>query len=369
MKVAFLINTLSAGGAELHLLTLVRHLRRQGVDIHVGYFKEVPGSRPLWGEFAAAGATVIDLQGERAWDVRHLLRVVRWVRTAEPHILHTHLPRADFAGWLAKLLNPSLIWVASVHAVYGQRAWRGRWTLPLLRFVWPRADAIVAISNTVQAWLVDRMGLSVEKVHVVHYGIDVAPFETVSAPGKEDKAFRVGTMGRLDPDKGHDVLIRAMSLLVDRYPDIRLYIAGHDPLGYGVQLRRLIADLGVEARVRLLGFVQDVPRFMSELDVFALASRTEGFGQVLIEAMAAGKPVVASRIPPLTEIVLDGVTGFLVPPGQPEAFAEAVERLLLRPQTREEMGAQGRRRVKAHFSAEAMTDKILAVYRRLGVST
>lgn len=367
MKVALLINTLSAGGAELHLLTLARHLYRRGLAVHVGYFKEVPGSRPLRGDFAAAHVTVTDLQGARAWDIAHLQRVVRWVREAQPHILHTHLPRADFAGWFVKLLNPSLVWVASVHAVYGRRAWRGRWALPMFRIVWARADAIIAISNAVKAWLVGHMRISAEKVRVVPYGIDLKPFEKSFPFTKADDAFCVGTMGRLDPDKGHDVLIRAMSFIVDRYPHIRLYIAGHDPSGYGAQLRRLIAELGLEEHVRLPGFVQNVPRFMNGLDVFALASRTEGFGQVVIEAMAAGKPVIASGISPFTEIIIDGVTGVLVPPEQPEAFAEAVERLLLSPDTRKEMGVHGRRRVEAHFSAERMTDAVIGVYRELGV--
>ena len=117
--------------------------------------------------------------------------------------------------------------------------------------------------------------------------------------------------------------------------------------------------------MRLIGFESDVPAFLHTLDVFALASRSEGFGQVLIEAMAAGKPVVASRIAPLTEIVVDGDTGLLVEPENPKAFAEAIVWLLTHPNVAQQMGRRGQKRVRDHFSAEQMAAETLALYQQV----
>lgn len=365
MRVAFVINTLSAGGAELHLLTLSRHLREAGVDVLVGYFKEVPDTRPLKGDFEAFGIPVTDFKGERAVSPRAFWRALRWVRQVRPDLVHTHLPRADLLGWLCKLSNPSLPWVASVHAVYRRRSWRGRRTLPLLARVWRQADAVVAISQAVADWLVNDMRVPQEKVHVVHYGIDLTPFVQAKPAAGKGPGPTVGTMGRLDPDKGHDVFLRAARVVAERYPDARFLIAGHDPTGYRPHLQQLIAELGLERQAKLVGFVADVPAFMAELDVFVLASRTEGFGQVLVEAMAAGRPVVASAIAPITEIVTHGVTGLLVPPEDPRSLAEAIVQLLENPNLRARLAAQARQEALSRFSADVMCRKMLRVYRHV----
>ena len=168
---------------------------------------------------------------------------------------------------------------------------------------------MVCISHAVREWLVGR-GVPPDKARVIHYGIEPAKFSEPRVNlraqwGLNDNAV-VGSIGRLEPRKGHDLLIQAMPELCMRVPSARLLIAGHDPRGYGATLRRLIDRLGLGEKVRLVGFQNDVVSFLNALDVFAFASSSEGFGQVLVEAMAAAKPVVASKISPLTEIAVDG---------------------------------------------------------------
>jgi glycosyltransferase involved in cell wall biosynthesis len=148
-------------------------------------------------------------------------------------------------------------------------------------------------------------------------------------------------------------------------PGSTLLIAGADTWDYGKELEQLIHDRGLQAQVRLVGFRSDVVPFLHALDVFALASRTEGFGQVVIEAMAAGKPVVASRIPSLTEIVVDAKTGFLVEPDNPKAFADAIAWLFAHPEQAREMGKHGQERVNAHFTVERMARQTLSLYGQL----
>ena len=368
MKVLHLINTLSTGGAEMHLLTLCRYLKRQNVEIVVACLREhVKNSRSLRLDFEEEDIRVINLQADSRYNSLFLGRITRVLREERPDILHTHLPRADFAGAFARVFHSGLVWVCSVHAIYSED-WSGRWSLPLFNLLWRRADIMLCISHAVREWLVGR-GVPQDKARVIHYGIEPEKFSEPRVNlreqwGLNDNAV-VGSIGRLEPRKGHDLLIQAMPELCMRVPSARLLIAGHDPCGYGVTLRRLIDRLGLGEKVRLVGFQTDVVSFLNALDVFAFASSSEGFGQVVIEAMAAGKPVITSKIAPLTEIVADGETGLLVESGSPQSFASAIAQLLIDPMERHRMGARGRERVTKCFTAERMTQETLLLYENL----
>jgi len=365
MKALHFINALYSGGAELHLLTLCRYLKQAGVELAVGYLKEPRGRSPLRQDFEGNDMPVVYLEGDRIWDWRYLVRAKRWVVQERPDILHTHLPRADLVGWLLRFTGLRTPWVVSVHAIYN-RSWRGAWSLPLFSHVWRRADAIIAISHAVKEWLVTERKIPAEKVHVVHYGIEADRFTQYGKVAqKRENSPIIGTVGRLEPIKGHEILIRAMPFILRRYPQARLLIAGHDPWAHGTSLRKLIRSLNLNEKVRLLGFVRDIPSFLQGVDTFAFATRSEGFGQVLIEAMAAGKPIVASRIPPITEIVMDGETGFLADLNSPEDFAQKILRLLDDPENAERMGKAGRQRVKEHFSPKPMAEATLKIYQKV----
>jgi len=369
MKILHLINTLSVGGAELHLLTLCRNLKHHGVDVVVAYLREhIKGSRSLRLDFEHAGIHVVDLLADGRYDMRFPRSVVRLLRSERPDLLHTHLPRADFAGAISHWLLPSIPWICSVHDIYGGH-WSGKWTLPLLNCVWRRADTVIAISHAVKEWLVQERHVPAANVRMIHYGIEPERFarpadDLRQAWSLEGRAV-VGSIGRLEPRKAHDCLIKAMPAILEQVPNASLLIAGHDPWGYGKDLHALIAALGLEEQVRLIGFQADIASFLGALDVFAFPSRSEGFGQVVIEAMMAGKPVVARRIPPLTEIVVDGGTGLLVEPEKPETFARAVSWLLMHPEEAQHMGMQGRERISSHFSAEKMVAKVMSLYDEL----
>jgi glycosyltransferase involved in cell wall biosynthesis len=350
-------------------LTLCRQLKRQNVEIVVVCLREqVKDSRSLREDFENEGIRVINLRTYSHCNLLFLGKVAQVLRLERPDILHTHLPRADLAGAIAKFFNPGLTWVCSAHAIYSVD-WSGRWSLPLLDILWRRADVMLCISRAVQDWLVGR-GLPTEKTWVVHYGIDTQKFsEPLNAKlrehwGLSDKTV-IGSIGRLERGKNHECLIMALPKICKDVPNVVLLIAGHDPSGYGTILRRLIDELGLEERVRLVGFQSDVVSFLGALDVFAFASKSEGFGQVIVEAMASGKPVVASKIPPLTEIVVDGETGSLVECGDSSAFAVAITRLLNDPIECQAMGAQGRERVREYFTADRMTQETMRIYGQL----
>jgi glycosyltransferase involved in cell wall biosynthesis len=367
MRVLHLINTLSAGGAELHLLTLCRYLKSRGIDVSVACLREeVRGSRSLRAEFEKENIRIFNLGADSRYNFSFLFRLASLVRQEGPDILHTHLPRADIAGAFLSLFLKSPALLSSVHGIYRDR-WFGTWAAPFMRRGYRRTDRVIAISAAVKNWLKLELGVCEDKITVIHYGIEPEPFTCSGETGRTPAADgpHIGSIGRLEPGKGFDCLIRAMKIVHEQLPSASLRIAGHDPLGYGKALQSLIEELALNEQVKLTGFEKDVPSFLRNIDVFAFASLSEGFGQVIIETMAAGKPVVASNIAPLTEIVTHGQTGFLVKPDDPQAFADAIVRLLVRPEQAKKMGSHGRQRVYKCFLARKMADETLTLYESL----
>lgn len=367
MKILHITNTVAAGGAEVTLLALCRHHRAAGLDLAVACLRErVRDTGSLRPEFEREGVVVRDLDCGRidprcSWALRGLIREER------PDILHTHLPRADIAGMLARGRKP-IPRVVTVHGTYGtQGVWR--YLKPALAGVWRRANAVLAPSSAVRAWLVQSCGLPPESVRVVHNGVEVEAFASARSNLRSEWGLDarpvIGTVGRIEPGKGHDLLIRAMPQVLQEFPEALLLIAGAGPAGHVQRIADLIHSLGLRDRVRLEGFQEDVASFLRALDVFAFGSRSEGFGLAVAEAMAAGKPVIAARIPPMDEIVEDGETGLLVDPESPDAFGRAIVALLREPATAERMGTAGRSRVAERFEASRMAADVLRIYSRL----
>jgi glycosyltransferase involved in cell wall biosynthesis len=369
MKVVHVINTLSAGGAELHLLTLCRYLKRQGIEIVVAFLREHDkDNRSVRLDFEEANIRTVNLAADSRYNYAFLVRFARLLKKERPDILHTHLPRADIAAAFVLQAMRVPHFLCSVHGIYRDR-WFGSWAAPLMRRAYQEAEGVIAISGAVKDWLEQDLGVSGDKVTVIHYGIEPQRFSRpdagLRASWNLDGNAVIGSLGRLEPGKGYDCLIQAMPAMLERDPNVRLLIGGHDPLGYGKDLQALIGRLKLDSHVRLVGTQNDAPSFFNALDVFAFASRSEGFGQVVIEAMAAGKPVVASRIPPLTEIVNDGETGLLVNLDEPQAFANAIGWLLTHPEQGKQMAKRGQERVYSHFSAQRMADQTLSLYEAL----
>jgi len=369
MKVLHLIKTLYAGGAEIHLLTLCRHLQERGVEVVVSTLcREIPAGEPLHEKFRALGVPIVHLQNRPGLSLSATVGLARLLRQERPDLLHTHLPRADLVGALAGAVHPRLPRICSIHDMYGAQ-WRGRRALPLLDVIWRRTDRLIAVSDAVNDWLVRERGIPPTRVTTVRYGIDAERFARPAVDLRRQWGIAgkivIGSAGRLEPRKGHEDLILAMPGILAAFPDAVLLIAGHDLQGYRPTLERRIEKLALRERVRLVGFQRDIVSFLHALDLFAFASRSEGFGQIVIEAMAAGRPVVAARAPALFELVVDSETGTLVDVGNPGAIAAAVVEVLRRPERMRSMGLRGMERVKRHFDAATMTAEILNVYNEV----
>jgi glycosyltransferase involved in cell wall biosynthesis len=209
------------------------------------------------------------------------------------------------------------------------------------------------------------------RVRRVYHGIEPTVTQALEREGQRIRAelgvapddFLVGNVGRLALQKGQRHLIRAMPALLERVPRAHAVIAGGGDLED--YLRDLAAEMGVGDRVHVLGPRKDVPALMHAMDVFAMPSIWEGFGLVLLEAMAAARPIVASRVATIPEVVLDGETGVLVPAGDAQALAEALARLAEDAALARRYGQAGRERLRRTFSIEKMVGDTELLYREL----
>ena len=312
-----------------------------------------PGAAELAGRLEANGVDVERLDLPWAGDPRAFARLVRIVRRVRPEILHTHLVHADFHGLAAGRLARVPVLVSTKHGFNPFRS--GRAFAAADRAVARLADVHIAISAGLASYLGASEGFDPRSFEVVHYGIEAGP-----PPPPLPGAPRLAVVGRLIPIKGHDVLLRALARVREQLPEVTLEIAGDGPLE--PELRATVSRLGLGERVSFLGRVAPPGPVFERAEVVVVPSFGEGFGMVALEAMERGRPVVASDVGGLPEIVADGRTGLLVPPGDPEAFAAAIVELAGDPARAADMGAAGRTRALAEFSQERCTDRIEAIY-------
>jgi glycosyltransferase involved in cell wall biosynthesis len=223
-----------------------------------------------------------------------------------------------------------------------------------------RIDGIVAVSQPILDLLVSA-GIDAKRIRLIHSGIDSRPFEIVASeiPSLGDVPV-VGTVAVLEERKGHRFLLEAAARLKSQGYQIKYYLAGDGSLRG--QLEEMVKRLKLTNEVKFYGFVSDTPAFLARIDLFVLPSLHEGLGVAALEAMAAGKAVVASRAGGLAELVLDPDTGLLVSPGDPEALAKAIAKLVRDRSLARVMGNRGADRVRGHFTLEQMALKNEAYY-------
>lgn len=238
-----------------------------------------------------------------------------------------------------------------------------------LRLQWP--DLLIAVSEGVREKAIQG-GLPGGKVVTLYSGIDAGwagaageGWRIRQAHGLSQQTLVIGSVANIAPKKGYDVLIRAVAKARQEIHDLACIIVGADDRGLREGLERLGDSLGLGGRLRFVGFQEKVFPYLDAMDLFVLASVDEGFGIVLLEAMASGKAVVATAVDGPPEIVEDGQTGLLVPPRDPEALAKALVELLKDPQRRAAMGRRGRERVETVFSLDSQLRTLTGLYDHL----
>jgi glycosyltransferase involved in cell wall biosynthesis len=356
-------------GSENHLLTLASHLNRDRYRLTFCMLVEHgPDLSDYVAALEAVGVEVVRLPIHADVDPLLLWRLMRFLRSRRPDIVHTHLIHGDLYGTLAARLAGAPFAISTKH---NDNAFRRKGFYAWLDRTAARyQDKIIAISNHLKRFYMEVEDLPADKIVPIYYGLDPDSFlrrvgedtDVRAEFGVPAGAPLVGVVGRLTEQKGHAYLLNAFAEVVRALPLAHLLVVGDGNLRPA--LEQQTARLGLGDSVTFTGRREDVSQIMAALDVMTMPSLWEGFGLVLLEAMAVAKPIVASRVSAIPEIVSDGETGLLVPPGDADALAAALIALLCDQQRAAEMGRQGRVRLKREFTVERMVAQTEAVYEQ-----
>jgi glycosyltransferase involved in cell wall biosynthesis len=343
-------------GSEAHLLQLLPDLRARGWDIRfLMLHEDEPGAWEFARELQARDVPLDAIRLRGDVDPIAFTEVVSHLGRRRPRILHTHLVHADVYGQLAGAMNRVPLRLSTKHGFNEFR--EGRFFGIADRTVGSLAHVHIAISQGLAHYLAETEGFDEHAFEIVHYGISSKDGTTLYA-GSEPRLLCIG---RLIPIKGHLVLLRALAQARARVPGLVLDVAGRGPLEPA--LKAYARELGVEDAVRFLGFVSQVERAIEESAIVVVPSLGEGFGMVALETMERARPVIASSVGGLPEIVAHGETGLVVPAGDAEALAQAMVELGSDLGRAAAMGAAGRDRALAEFPPERSADRIDELYR------
>jgi glycosyltransferase involved in cell wall biosynthesis len=305
-------------------------------------------------------------------DIVALMNLIFFLKKNRYHIVHTHNSKAGFLGRLAAKLSGVPVIVHTVHgfAFHDQEPiWRQNLFRNLERRASHWCDKMIFISQPLIDWALREGIVTEDKTVKIYSGIELDQFRPVTEDtknsirskwriGQEDVV--IGVVSKLWEGKGHAILIEAIKELRKEIQNIRLVIVGEGYLNN--ELRNLVHMLGLSDSVLFTGFQMDVSEIMATFDIAVLPSFFEGMGRVLLEAMAMEKPVVASRVGGIPDLVEHGVNGFLVSPGDVLELSNAIKKIVIDKKLALEMSKKGRKRITEHFSAEAMVQSIEKVY-------
>ena len=342
------------GGGEVQVFGLLTYLAARG---HRNDLLTHPQGR-LFAESQKLNVRAQGFAVRNDFDVKSGFRLRRLIREQKYDIVHFHTKRAHaLALWLSRRGDDPKYVVTRRMDYPIAKGW---YTDMLYN---RRVDGVVAISQPIVEILV-KAGVDPKRICRIHSGVDASRFGlSADRPRPDSDPVVVGSAAVMEERKGHRYLLEAARLLKDRGYQIRYLIAGEGSLRKS--LEAMVETLGLREEVRFAGFISDVAAFLAGIDIFAMPSLYEGLGVAVLEAMAAGKPVVATNVGGLAESIIDSMTGFLVAPRDSQALADAIGKLAGEKSLAHEMGQRGAARVQEHFSLETMTAKNEAYYYAL----
>jgi glycosyltransferase involved in cell wall biosynthesis len=358
LRVAALIDTAIISGPGRQLAALAIRLRDRGVTLRVFMFQR--GGRPPSPYIAyleRAGVEHVVLPDRGPFDALPLIALVRSLREWQPDIVQSHNYRTTVMAFLMRLGRPAWPWIAFFHGSTNED-WKVRLYNRIDRTLLPRADCLVVMSDRHRA----EFSATRRRVEVIHNAVVPLPVETAPADLRQAArrgAALLGVIGRLSPEKGVDVLLQAASLLPRDM--VCVVIAGDGPQRAALELQA--AEAGLADSVHFLGTVGNVGSLYPQLDLVVLPSRSEGLPNVLLEALRADIPVVATGVGAVTEVLNDPAAGEIVPPDDPGALAQAITRALRTGRSKEATCA--RAAAAERFSLERRVDRHLRLYGEL----
>lgn len=360
------------GGLARHVISLLAGLKSDGYGVAVACDPEGPIAEAARDRSVSVFEIAISPGGTPPQAALAAARLARAIGEVQAQVVHTHGFSAGLVGALALALASSGRLVATLHNYppYSEgmqaRRRRDRWALRLL---FRGASRIITVSDALRRDLLAVHPEVADKTVTILNGIDtraapaVAPADTRSSLGMPEGTPLVGMIARLAPQKGIRDFIEAARAIVDLVPGAEFLLAGDGPLREEAESVR--RELKLEGCLQLLGEVESPRDLMAALDVLVIASVSEGSSIVAMEAMSLGRPVVATAVGGVPEVVADKETGLLVEPGDPEALARAVVSVLEQPELAAQMGERARRRAAAEFDVRRMLEETEAVYADL----
>ena len=356
-----MVNGFAIGGGEMKLLELVENLDRDRYNITVC---SVGQGGPLQQDFEKLGDDVVVFDKKFSFDLSLVFKVARLMKEKNIDLLQTTLFYADVIGaYAAAMANVPVVisWEAVSHP------YRARHMLSY-KMAMRKIDVVVAVSNAIRKQVMEERGVPSEKARTIHYGIDLEKYthsDTLKRKdiGLEDSDLVLGTVARYTDQKGHTYLIDAAPGIVEKFPNAHFVFVGDGPNREDMEAQ--IKKLGLERNFHLLGFRKDVVDLLNLFDVFVLPSLYEGLPNVVLEAMACARPIIATGVDGTAEAVEDGECGYIVPPKNPQALTERINHLIASPDLMRRMGDASRKRVETHFSLEKQIRQFEELYDEL----
>lgn len=371
-RIVFLADKLDLSGTPLQIVELALHLDRQKFQPHfvvLSYIDEKVRERLDKNEIG------FDTIGRGNWvkaaALRDLWRLHRIFRRRKPDLVHAYLATSNVLGALVGKMARVPITISSHRDLGGfdgkwitrVNHWTDRWLI----------DRVTVNCHAVREALVKRSGLAAESITVLYNGINLDKINRANRRavkrqelGLHPENFVMVVVANFHPAKGHRYLIDAFNRLARRFPNAKLLLCGYcNDMPLLNMLRQLVVEAGAESQVWFMGSRPDIPEIMHAIDVLVAPSLSEGFSNAILEALAAGKPVVASAVGGNSEQIIDGVNGYLVPPADSAALENTLEKLLSSPKQLRQMGRAAQAGVREKFSVEKMVEEHQQLYRHL----
>ena len=364
VKIVYFITELSIGGAQTALYRLLKGMNRERYDLHVVCLYN--GDSYIAEQIRALSIPVYDLGMDSKVRLDAFVRLFWYLKSDKPSILHTWMFHANIPGRLIGRFARVPVIISSERTM-GQEGFIRRL---FNRVTVSLVDRVICVSRSVADFAAQTIKIPKSKLLVVPNGITLAEYDNL--PGRESAraAFKldahaviIGAIGRPRPVKGYEILLDAFARVALVDSTAHLLFVGEGPSR--LILKTKVSSLGLNERVTFLDDQIDITRLLPAINLLAIPSLFEGMPNVALEAMAAGLPIIATSVGGTPEVVVDGKTGYLVPPRNPDALADAILKLLDNPDLCLRMGRAGRERVKKHFSIERTIKKTEQIYEDL----